>query len=362
MKPSLVLFTLPLAFVACGEEDKTVTKTETCSLSLDNLEGTEWLYLKEEIGKESRPDFRSRLKFQSEGGKMIAKYTVGSFADIYDYTCNRVSGEAKKDEVICKTEPDYEQWCETLAVNNKKCSLKTFQAIDDTIIDSDKLKKGIEDGMKKFTAASEKGGKEFVAYQNQHNSLLNKLQGILYASVDKDKCLFKVTDHYITYHNGTKLEDSNPNSTNTFVKNEADELLWEDCDTPQLFDTKSETFPEKPEETQFVLEHGVGEDVYFWLLYADLRFVEEGCTYSYDVFHNYKKIQSGLTPEIAEVDGKDGKKELRWGYSQKFNVASSKDMFNPSVKKPVDVVMMRTKKSCGGKDTFVTACNNVSIQ
>ena len=359
MKSSVVLFMLPFTLVACGEEEKKVTKAETCSLSLDNLEGTEWLYLTEEVGKEPRPNLRSRLKFTAEDGKMIAKYTVGSFADMYDYTCTRSAGEGKKDEVICRTKPDYEQWCETFAVNNKKCSLKMFQALDDTIVESDELKAGIEKGMKQFTAASEKGGREFALYQNQHNSLMNKLQGVVYASVDKEKCLFKVTDHYITYHNGTKLEDSNPNSTNTFVKNELGELLWDDCDTPQLFDTTSPTFPEKPEETQFALEHAKGADVHFWLLYADLRYAEEGCTYSYDIYHNYKKIKSGLTPETAEVDGK---KELRWGYSHKFDTASSKDMFNPSVKKAVDVVMMRTKKSCNGKESIVTACNNVSIK
>ena len=65
---------------------------------------------------------------------------------------------------------------------------------------------------------------------------------------------------------------------------------------------------------------------------------------------------SDVTPETADVGGK---KELRWYYTQKFDKASSKDMFNPSVKKAVDVIMMRTKKSCGGKDTIVTACNNI---
>ena len=359
MKSALFLFALPLTLLACGEEEKKVSKAETCSLSLDSIEGSEWLYLKEEVGKESRPDFKSRLKFYKEGGNLKAKYTVGSFADMYEYNCNKKTNAEGKEEIICKSPPDYEQWCETMIVNNKKCSLKMFQKLDDTIVDSDELKKGVEKAISNHKAAKEKGGSPFMVYQNQHNSLMNKLQGVLYASVDKEKCLFKVTDHYITYNNGKKLEDSNPNSTNTFVKNEAGELLWEDCDTPQLFDTKMAEFPEKPEEVQFVLEHEKGSDIHFWLLYADLRYVEEGCTYSYDIFHNYQKIQSGLTPETVEISGK---KELRWGYSQKFDKVSSKDMFNPSVKKSVDVIMMRTKKSCDGKDTVVTACNNVSIK
>ena len=347
MKSALFLLSLPLTLLACGEEEKKVIKVEACSLSIDNLEGSEWLYLKEMNGQESKPDLQSRLKYYKEDGLLKAKYTVGSFSDVYVYECSKQAG-IQGEEIVCKTAPDYEQWCETMAVNNKKCSLKMFKSLDDSIEDSDELKKGIESAMKNFTAAKEKGGKEFLVYQSQHNSLRNKLQGIVYARVDAEKCLFKVTDHYMTYQNGTRLEDSNPNSTNTFVKNDAGELLWDDCETPQLFDTKMAEYPENPADVQFVGTHAIGEDVHYWLLHGPVRFAEEGCTYSFDIFQNYKKTQAGLTPEKVTVDGKE---ELRWHFSQKFTKAST------------DVVMMVTKKACAGKpEAKITACNKVKIQ
>ena len=120
MKSALFLFALPLTLLACGEEEKQSSKAENCSLSLDGIEGSEWLYLKEEVGKESRPDFKSRLKFLKEDGKLKAKYTVGSFADMYDYNCTKKTSAEGKEEIICRSPPDYEQWCETMIVNNKK--------------------------------------------------------------------------------------------------------------------------------------------------------------------------------------------------------------------------------------------------
>ena len=50
-----------------------------------------------------------------------------------------------------------------------------------------------------------------------------------------------------------------------------------DCDTPQLFDTLSKDFPEKPEEVQPIGRHVVGTEVH-WVLHEPLRYAEEGCT------------------------------------------------------------------------------------
>ena len=87
-------------------------------------------------------------------------------------------------------------------------------------------------------------------------------------------------------------------------------MSWATCNGKivkhhSFFDTTSETFPEKPEEVQPIGKHAPDTKVTYWVLHEPLRYAEEGCTYTYDVFYNYKKVKSGLTPEVVEVGNKE---------------------------------------------------------
>ncbi len=346
---SSLLGTAVLGLVACGEQEKASTETEAvqCDLSLDELTDSEWLFLKEINGQDPEPDPKSRLKFVSKDGKMVAKYTAGSLSDMYDYECG---SDLEDGQLVCRTKPDIVQWCQTLMSSNRKCNLKTLQYIDETLTDSEEVKKGIEEATKLFKEA--KSGDNFTRYKRQFNTLTNKLQGIIYVNVDTNNCRLNVIDHYVAYVDKKRQEDSNPNGNNGFVKNELGTLQWEDCETPQIFDTTTATFPEKPEEVQPIGRHAVGTEVHYWVLHEPLRYAEEGCTYTYDVFHNYKRVESGLTPEVVDVKGK---KENRYHYAKKYDTASKRGT--------AEVVMTTHNIQCKDKPVKkITTCNKVLIR
>ena len=60
-----ILSTSALGLFACGEQEQAKSETETvqCELSLDELAGSEWLFLQELNGQDPKPDAKSRLKF-----------------------------------------------------------------------------------------------------------------------------------------------------------------------------------------------------------------------------------------------------------------------------------------------------------
>ena len=344
-----ILSTSALGLFACGEQEQAKSETETvqCELSVDELAGSEWLFLQEINGQDPKPDAKSRLKFVETDGTLVAKYTAGSLSDMYDYTCSK---NEKGDQVICGTKPDIAQWCQTLMSSNRKCNLKTLQYIAPDLEDSEEVKKGIEEATKLFTAAKE--GENFTRYKRQFNTLANKLQGLIYVSVEPNNCRLNVIDHYVAYVEKKRQEDSNPNGNNPFVKNELGTLQWEDCETPQLFDTTSAEFPEKPEEIQPIGRHAPGTEVHYWVLHEPLRYAEKGCTYTYDVFKNYKQIESGLKPEVIEVNGKQ---ENRFHYAKKYATATERGESH--------VLMTTHNIQCEGKPLKkITTCNKVVIR
>ncbi len=338
-----------VGLMACGEQEKSTPEAEVvqCDLTLDGLTDSEWLFLKEINGQDPEPDAKSRLKFTTKDGKSIAKYTAGSLSDMYDYECSKTE---KGDQIICRTKPDIAQWCQTLMSSNRKCNLKTLQYIDETLTDSEDVQKGIAEGTKLFQTAKE--GEDFTRYKRSFNTLTNKLQGMIYVSIDQNNCRLNVIDHYVAYVDKKRQEDSNPNGNNPFVKNELGTLQWEDCETPQLFDTTSAEFPENPEEIQPIGRHAAGTEVHYWVLHEPLRYAEDGCSYTYDVFYNYKQVESGLKPEVVDVKGK---KENRFHYAKKYDTATKRGS--------AEVVMTTHNIKCEGKpEKKITTCNKVTVR
>jgi hypothetical protein len=358
IKMILGLLAGSLLLGACEEksENKFVLGKQggTCDLSVDSLAGTQWVLLQINPDKSETPNIQTRLKIYEEGGSTKAKYTVGSFSDVYEYNC-KVQTAAGKQELACKEEPKVKDWIQSLYVADG-----TWATIDDIReIDGDVTQTQYEQGMKDAEEIIKKfeGGDQWEQFVFNNNNLGNKLQGLIYLSVDQRKCRLMITDMYMTLYNGKKLEDSNPVGTNPMTQND-EELCWEHCtDSADLIPTKTAEFPKSEDEAAeaFCAPNrgcffSAGETAYFQYIGQDGRNAEDGCTYSFDVWADWKPGVAGQAAQV--VDGKRGKKELRWTYSGTFE------------KQGPHVVVMKRYKACEGKpkEHIETSCALVAVQ
>ena len=339
------------ALLGCDGGDETPSLTVgaggsgECSLALDGLADTEWLYLDTNpTDKSNFPNIKTRLKFVQEGGNTIAKYNVGSLSDMYDYSC-AVEGE----ELVCKQDANVMAWCQARLADGKECDAAWLKEQEPSLSDED-IAEGIKKANEDFKQY--KGTPREAQYKATYNSMGNKLRGVLYIKIDTRKCRLRVQDMYRFYYNGQWGEDSNPAGINPFVKNEEGELLWEHCDnTLDLVDLASAEYPKDPANVRNVGKHEAGKEVHYWFLAADYLKPEEGCTYGYDVFKDNRPHKQGQKPEEVEVRGG---KELRWHFAETYAEES----------KPGEaaVMTMLVNKTCTGKEPVKTvACNALLV-
>ena len=343
-----------LQLMACNLKlaDTTETQEEsTCDINLSNLAGTEWVYAEALPGDQGeKPQYKTRVRFDNSDGKLGAKYTVSSLSDVYDYKCElSEAGGSSDQQLVCKQDASIDDFCMAVMAGGERCALKPMQRINSTW-----TKEEIEATAKKTkeAIAQYKAKGEWDQLRARFNSLLNKIQGVLYTAVDNDKCRLMITDNYVTVYNGVKIEDSNPAGINAYDQNEGKGLLFKACTAPYIFDTDSADFPADPGTVTMTYQNKktrpTGDPIHFWMLYGDMRMAQEGCSYSYDVWVNYQLKESGLTPETVDVRGG---KELRWHHEHTFSTKS--DMLNPHV------VSFDITKTCGDKSDNVVACNAV---
>jgi len=173
----------------------------------------------------------------------------------------------------------------------------------------------------------------------------------MYVKVDARNCRLRVTDNYVTVYNGKKIEDSNPNGTNAFVKNELGDLLWDHCtESANLIALDTAEFPKDPKNARHMGKWSVNQDVNFWYLGADAMAAPEGCTYSFDTWMDGQPIKKGNTPGTHKLKGQD---VLTWHFSHKWTEAPAQ---------PAVVTMVRNKV-CGGKsEVDQVSCAAVLIQ
>ena len=342
------LFTL---FVGCGEDDsstKKVTlgqKAGECNVTMDSLDGTEWVYLRANPDRTDTPDpMQGRVKFTKDGDKLTAKYNVGSRSDMYEYACE----EPGEKRMICREAAHAKDYCQALAVADKECTAESLRAIDPSLTDEE-VTKGIEEGManvKKF-----KGTDKWDNFVFNNNNLGNKLFGIMYVKVNQRNCQLRVTDNYVTVYNGKKVEDSNPNGTNAFVKNDMGELLWDHCtESANLIALDTAEFPKDPKNARHMGKWGVGQDVNFWYLGADAMEHPEGCQYSFDTFLEGRPLSKGNAPGTHNLKGKD---VLTWTFAHKWDEAPTQ---------PAVVTLIRNKTCEGKTEVDQVSCAAVLIQ
>jgi hypothetical protein len=341
MNLSALLALAPLLLVACEEREpkKKIVLGSTagdCDVEINNMAGTEWLYLRANADKSETPDHKVRLKFVSEDGATKAKYNVGSLSDIYTYNCT-----IESEELVCREEAKVKDFCQALVAGGGECNAETLRKVDRSLTDA-QIKEGMAEAEK--VMAKYKGTSKWEQFAFQNNNLGNKLQGLLYAKVDKRRCRMRVTDNYMTIYNGKRIEDSNPQGTNPFVKNEQGELLWEHCtDSATLVDNKS---ADKPRSTKRTVRHAAGTDIHFWYLGDDWKRAKDGCSYSYDLWLDGKPHKKGLAPEAS---GRD--QVVHWTHN--FEAASPTP----------HVFVMHGTMACEGKDKVDSvACNATMIQ
>jgi hypothetical protein len=338
------------ALLGCdgGEDKPTLTVgsggTGECGLSLDGLAGTEWLFLDTRPDKTDFPNLKTRMKFVTQGDKLIAKYNVGSLSDMYDYTCT-----ANGEELVCKQAANVTAWCQARLADGKECDAAWLKAQEESLTDEE-----IAEGIKAANAdfAQYKGTPREAEYQRTYNSMGNKLRGVLYIKIDARKCRLRVQDMYRFYYNGQWGEDSNPAGINPFVKNEEGELLWEHCDNPRdLVDLATADYPSDPANVLNAGKHEAGKEVHYWFLSGDYLRPEEGCTYGYDLYQDYKPVGKDQKPEEVTVGAN---KELRWHFSRTYAEAS----------KPgeAQIMTMVVNKTCSGKEPVKTVtCNALLV-
>ena len=343
---------LLFAVTGCSGDDKDKkkitlgTKTADCALSYDNLDGTEWVYLRANPDRTDTPDpMQGRIKISSKDGKTSLKYNAGSRSDIYDYQCDAPT----ETRMVCREKSHAKDYCQALAVSDKECTAEALRAIDPSLTD-EQVAKGIEEGM--ANVEKYKGTDKWKSFVFNNNNLGNKLFGIVYVKVDKRKCGLRVTDNYVTVYNGKKVEDSNPNGTNAFIKNAEGELLWEHCtESANLIALDTAEFPKDPQNARHTGKWSVGKDVNFWYLGADAMNAPEGCNFSFDTWVDGKPVSKGLTPKDHTFKGKP---VLAWNFAHKWDEAPAQ---------PAVVTMVRNK-SCEGKpaEKDHVACAAVLIQ
>ncbi len=350
--PFIAIFCILGLGVVTGCEEKksgftvgTKSKADSCDVDTQSLAGTEWIYLRANPDRTETPDpVQGRIQFRTEDGQLKAKYNVGSKANVYEYEC-----KTSEKEVVCKEPPKVKDFCQALLVGGGKCNKATVKKIDSHLEDG-QMEEGLKAGranVKKY-----KGGKDWKQFAFNNNNLGNKLQGIIYAKVDKKRCSLRVTDNYMTIYNAKRVEDSNPNGTNMFIKNAEGKLLWDNCtDSKNLVGRPEAGFPKDPGKVSHLARYAVGSTVHFHYLGLDGSAPPEGCTFSFDIWNEGRPVSEGLVPTEAKFKGKPVQ---AWGYSKKFDAPSP-----PTG----EIVTMIRHKTCGGKKEQVgVSCAAVLAQ
>jgi hypothetical protein len=337
---SSFLIAAVFALVACGQQEPVPT-APTCELSLDGLAGKSFVMLEALDRTTDEENPMARLKFVEEDGKLIAKYTAKSVSGIYDYECVN-----KGKEIFCGEEARWQDYCQALEAHEEgSCTAEALRKFADGGSDEE-LEKAIKDA--KEVVAKFRGGDKWDHFVMNNNNLGNKLRGQLYAKVDTRNCRLTIDDMYFTIYNGKKIEDYNPVGKNAFVSTDQ-EWLFEACDeSASVLDWDTAEKPKidditPPNEGRRL--HKPGAEVHYFYYGEKENKAVEGCTYSGDIWANWKPVKQGV--EITPGE----KGELDWHVTHAF---AEEDLVS-HMGAQAGIFHMTRHKECEGKKERIDA-------
>lgn len=323
---------------------------QTCDLSLDGLGGSTWVMLHAQPDKTERPNPQARIRFEGSGDDLVAKYTVMSVSDVYDYPCELRENDEGGKELFCAEEQRIEDWCQALLVADELCTKKVLRKMGAKGTDEELNAKIIT---AKETVRKYRDTPQWAQFKLNNNSLANKLQGRLYVSVEERNCRLSVGDFYWTIFNGRAKEDTNPVGQNPFVKGD-DDLMFEHCTDGQFMaplpsaevpaDLSAYARPENLEK---------GKPTFYTYLRPEAtQKAEEGCTYSMDTYAKWKPLNKG----VAITPGADG--SLTWQAEQTWTDVNVHP-FN--AQNDVGIFTMVRYKECGGKKEKIDVVCDMAV-
>lgn len=289
------------------EERKTFTAgkgVEECNVSNTRLAGSQWVMWEAMPDGTSRSNPRARMKFYEEEGELKVDYTVGSPYEVHTYECSLGDGE-----VNCREEAKLFDWCLSLEVFQEgSCTPEKLKEFGAEGASNAEIAKAMEDVKKELALVAEKAKEDprFLAqYKLSKNTLANKLQGVLDVRVREKKCQLLVTDQYMTIYNGQRLVDSNPVGTNPFVQDKDNTWLYENCEEGTKFLAMSQEKPPTDEEIRGLnptRQFGSADTVHYHYIGLKNVEAEEGCTYSADLWAQWKPKAQGVEMQTMDCD------------------------------------------------------------
>ncbi|MEN0063116.1 MAG: hypothetical protein AAGA48_13255 [Myxococcota bacterium] len=319
---------------------------EECGLTYDSLEGRTFVML-EPVDQDTRENALARVSFEkNKDGQLVSKYTVASLSDVYDYPCELVD-TPEKTEMHCFQEPDVVRWCTSLMVADEVCSKKVLRKYDVEGTDEE-----LNNLIKKTRAEIKKveGTPEYDRFRAINNNVGNKLQGRIYVDIDDKKCRLTISDSYWTIVNGRAMETANIVGRSPFVETK-DDYIFESCNEVNVMaGLESKEYPSAKAIAEIPQARNYEKGKAYWwqyLLDSNIK-PEDGCSYDFDLYANWKQVASN---QKAEIEGS----EIRWrgqhAFSEGVHRLGDRD-------KPLAIVNMVRYKTCadGKREKLDVVC------
>lgn len=321
-----------------------------CDLGFDTLSGRTFVMLEAQAdGKSTKENVTARLRFEGQGDDLKAKYTVGSLSDVYTYPCV-VHERGDRKELRCFEEERPRDWCQALEVHEPGlCTKSKLKELGITRTSDEDLNAAIKKARE--TVKEFRGTDKWNHFVLNNNNLGNKLQGRLYVDLDPKRCRLSITDMYFTIFDGKGIEDTNPVGKNPFVETK-DDLMFLHCqDGRGLADLTTAEVPADLSTIPPRREHQVDGDVHYHYLGESAVKAEDGCSYSYDSYAQWRPLKKGVAVEP------DDKGLLRWNATHRYGAG---DVVSYSGQ-PVGVYHMVRHKECGGEKQEIDVLCNAAL-
>lgn len=344
--PLLATGLLTALLTACGGDQ--TSAEPACDLSLDGLAGRTFLMHEAQPDGSYQDNPTARMRFARDGDALKVQYTVGSLSDVYTFDCTRQT-RGDKDELYCAEQERPRDWCQALEVHEAgSCTKKQLRALGISHASDDELNEAIKEA--KATVNQYRGTDKWNHFVLNNNNLANKLQGRLYIEVDARRCRLSVTDMYFTIFDGRGIEDTNPVGRNPFVESKEDFLFAHCTDGRGLLDLDSAELPQDLSSVPPQRQHATGSEVFYHYLGETAAQPEDGCSYRYDAFAQWKPVAQGVAVEPADV-------KLTWSVSHTF-AAGDPITYNGQ---SVGVFHMIRYKECGGEQEQIDVLCNAAL-